>query len=416
MKYLLHSSHATYNSTTKKWIFDLDRRISNPTVIRLAKATFTTPGDLSVHPAVIYMRSDALARMISKKHTVELRDLNHESNSNVIATLTETHARGRYRIIGGPTFPVNPNSSERQIDIYFTDGDTILEGETGSGGGGSSSTASATDADIAAFTDLLAWIDFAPARTLDNSFVQVDTAGDEVRYLYNRSPAPQTLVFVGNNPLELATLGNGLGAIQDSGYAFIDSTTPTADFDQEWQCHHIFQAQSNFGQGTYMFDLYYGAFLCDPSGACKVLNGSGGTTVTALSNMTWIPLRAYLVTFNRVLHDLDGDGNDEYCFYIRLEDLSDTTGATVSTEYTLAGRVHDGAEHTIMLGRSVNYWRDHIGGPMIIHNGTNATEGDQARAWLRSWYTGESTSSESSSETSALENATFFAELEIETT
>ena len=101
MKYLLHSSHATYNSTTKKWIFDLDRRISNPTVIRLAKATFTTPGDLSVHPAVIYMRSDALARMITRKHTVELRDDNHPNSSNVIATLTETHTRGRYRIIGG---------------------------------------------------------------------------------------------------------------------------------------------------------------------------------------------------------------------------------------------------------------------------------------------------------------------------
>ena len=75
--------------------------------------------------------------------------------------------------------------------------------------------------------------------------------------------------------------------------------------------------------------------------------------------------------------------------------------------------MHDGADHTAMLGRSANYWRDHIGGPLIIHNGTNATEGDQARAWLRSWYTGESTSSES--ETSAGEDSTFFAELDIAT-
>ena len=51
---------------------------------------------------------------------------------------------------------------------------------------------------------------------------------------------------------------------------------------------------------------------------------------------------------------------------------------------------------------------------MIVHNGTNATEGDQARAWLRGWYTGETTSSEESS-TGAQENATFFAELDINT-
>ena len=410
MKYLLHSSKATYDATTKKWVFDLDQRIHNPTQLRLTKATFTTTGDTSVHPSVVYMRSDALARMITRKHTVELQADNHPNSSNVIAVLTETHARGRYRILGGQTFPINPNQSERKIDIYFTDGETVLEGVVGSG---TATVTSAEDDDIEAFDDLLAWIDFAPARTLDNAFAQVDTAGDEVRYLYNRTPAPQTLVFVGNNPLELATLGSGLGAIQDSGYAFIDSTTPTADFDQEWQCHHIFQAQSNFNQGTYMFDLYYGVFFCDPQGACKVLNGSGGATVTTLSNMTWIPLRPYLLTFNRLLHDLDGDGTDEYCFYIRLEDLSDTTGATVSTEYCLAGRAHDGAEHTIMMGRSINYWRDHIGGPMIVHNGTDSTEGDQARAWLRAWYTGETTSSEEDTSTGAQEDATFFAELDI---
>ena len=119
MKFLLHSSQAAYDSASKKWIFNLDQRIHNPTQIRLAKATFTSTGDTSVHPSVVYMRSDALARMISIKHTGELRVDNHPNNSNVIATLTETHARGRYRIIGGQTFPVNPNQSERKIDIYF---------------------------------------------------------------------------------------------------------------------------------------------------------------------------------------------------------------------------------------------------------------------------------------------------------
>ena len=81
MKYLLHSSQATYNAVTKKWTFNLDQRISNPTSLRLVKATFSAPGDLAVHPEVVYMRSDALARMISHKHTVELQDNNHFNNS-----------------------------------------------------------------------------------------------------------------------------------------------------------------------------------------------------------------------------------------------------------------------------------------------------------------------------------------------
>ena len=47
LKYLLHSSLANYDTVTKRWTFTLDRRISNPTRIRLRKATYSTPGDVS---------------------------------------------------------------------------------------------------------------------------------------------------------------------------------------------------------------------------------------------------------------------------------------------------------------------------------------------------------------------------------
>ena len=127
-KFLLHSSLANYDAVSKRWTFALEKRLSNPTRIRLRKATYSTPGDVSPHPQVVYLRSNALARMITRKHTMELRSVGHENASNVIATLTETHTRGRYRIVGGQTFPVNPNQSERNIDLYFTDGDTVLDG------------------------------------------------------------------------------------------------------------------------------------------------------------------------------------------------------------------------------------------------------------------------------------------------
>ena len=100
-KFLAHSSLASYDAVTKTWTFDLDKRISNPTSLRLAKATYSTPGDTSPHPQVVYLRSNALARMIPQKHTLELRAQNHENAANVIAVLSETHTRGRYRILGG---------------------------------------------------------------------------------------------------------------------------------------------------------------------------------------------------------------------------------------------------------------------------------------------------------------------------
>ena len=100
-KFLLHSSLANYDATTKKWTFDLDKRISNPTSLRLAKAAYSTPGDTSPHPMVVYLRSDALARMIPLKHTLELRALNHENAANIIAVLSETHTRGTRPAMGG---------------------------------------------------------------------------------------------------------------------------------------------------------------------------------------------------------------------------------------------------------------------------------------------------------------------------
>ena len=191
---------------------------------------------------------------------------------------------------------------------------------------------------------------------------------------------------------------------------------PTALYSQEWQLHHLFQAQSNFGQGCYMFDNHYGAFFCDPAGQCGVLNGSGGTTVQFCLNLTWIPLHPYILSFCRASLDPDGNGIFEYYYVLRLEDLSTDV---VQTETVPAGRVHDGAEHNFTIGRTANYWRDKVGSCLISMNGLNATEGDQARAWLKSYYLGEDTTDPSSGgddgETAADEAASFFVELDIAT-
>ena len=117
MRYLLHHSDAVFDATTKRWLFTLDRRISNPRSIAISKCVFTASTTTS-YPSVIYMRSDALHNMIKSKHTVELKADNHENSSNVIAVLQETHTTGRYSITErGLTLPVHGHTHVRQIDL-----------------------------------------------------------------------------------------------------------------------------------------------------------------------------------------------------------------------------------------------------------------------------------------------------------
>ena len=89
MKYLLHYSDATYDSTTKKWLFTLDRRISNPRSIRISACAFTA-STADSYPHVVYMRSDTLTRLCKIKHTIEVKGTDHENHSNVIAVLEQT--------------------------------------------------------------------------------------------------------------------------------------------------------------------------------------------------------------------------------------------------------------------------------------------------------------------------------------
>ena len=114
-KYLLHSDSATFDATAKKWFFNLDKRISNPRVVRLAQASFTTAGDTDPHPSVVYLRSDAISRMCVRKHTITLQDTGHENDTNILAVLTETHTRGRYSMNAGRSFTVQLRKGYRHL-------------------------------------------------------------------------------------------------------------------------------------------------------------------------------------------------------------------------------------------------------------------------------------------------------------
>ena len=407
MRYLLHHTDASYNSVTKKWIVTTDRRVSNPTSIRIASCTFTA-ATASSYPSVVYMRSDALTQLSRTKHTVELKAVDHEDNSNVIAVLQETHTLGRYATKDAVRFPVHGHTQSTRIDIYFTDGTTIMAGEVAG-----DSPASGLDADIVAIDDdLLAWFDFAPARTLDAAYGEATDVGDEVANIYNRSPGPATLVYVNQygNPLQLAAVGSAKGITRDGSWqSFADTSTPTGDLEETFCIHSLWVTPSTSGAHSYLFDvMMLKIFTWD--GNTIGYKDDGGSN--AVLDFSLVPGRAYILTCERrdATQDYNGNGNIEgYEFHFRLEDL---VTDVVTTDTVVQGNDHPGSEQVWRLGKASTHFF-HVQGPFIIHNGNDAENMATCQSWLRNKFNGTAVAEES--ENGIEEDSSFFVELDIAT-
>ena len=139
MRFLLHHSNASFDATTKTWTFNLDRRFSNPRSISIQKAVFQSDTDVDPPPNIVYMHSAALTRMFRTKHTVVLTASNHETPTDVVCVLEQQNIQKRYltdtltghnKLVKSmfrlenpePLRALNPDSHNRAIDIYFTDG------------------------------------------------------------------------------------------------------------------------------------------------------------------------------------------------------------------------------------------------------------------------------------------------------
>ena len=56
MRFLVHSSNATYNAITKRYTVELDRRVSNPTQLEIVGCSYVPTAD--VYPLTVYLRSE----------------------------------------------------------------------------------------------------------------------------------------------------------------------------------------------------------------------------------------------------------------------------------------------------------------------------------------------------------------------
>ena len=195
MKYLLHHSDSVYDDTTKRWQFTLDKRIGNPIHIKISKLSFTA-AVAATYPAVVYIRSDALHKMARVKHSVELKSADHENASNVIAVLQETHTLGRYKLHEPVFLPVHPNSyHSRALDLYFTDGSTVLDGGVSTG---EPESTNITDQNILDITDLIFFLDWDHAASIDPNPI---SQNEDITSITSRL-SPNNYVF--------ATTGNGI--------------------------------------------------------------------------------------------------------------------------------------------------------------------------------------------------------------
>ena len=118
-RFLLAHGNSTFKDGS--FNFSLDRRFRNATHLRVKKASYVADSGLTVVPPVVYLRSKALHRLASNKHTLELKNTGHENDVDVLAVLEETHTTGRYRLNTFERFIRLDYSHLREIDFYFTD-------------------------------------------------------------------------------------------------------------------------------------------------------------------------------------------------------------------------------------------------------------------------------------------------------
>ena len=411
MRYLVHSEDATFDATTGKYMFYLDRRIANPYSITISKANFVA-ATASSYPQVVYLRSSKISQLILTKHTVELKDDGHEDSSDVLATLPESHTLGRYGTEKSLTFPFHSNTPLRKIDFFFTANRTLMPGEIQPGGGGV--PGAADDATIVAIgSKVVLWVDFSDFdNILSTSYSPITGTGDKVAYIQNKFPGTTGLFFTsiitaGVPELELASFGNTYGLTGVAGQTWVktsDNTANNPEFAMPFtlflmfrvpptsQLVHLFQQQE-------LFELELTA-----SNTLKYKTWENGAHSTReIQATTFVPNTFWFLEC--MGEDTNGDGNIQLYWTFR--------NLVTGVEYT--------EDNTPGLGDNTIIWNTwafskanshfaHIQSHCIMYTDNDASD----RAIIKTWMLAKYGVDEGVQETPVVaEDASFFVELEI---
>ena len=406
MKYLLHHTDATYDANKKEWVFTLDRRIANPRSIRIETCTFTA-ATADTYPAVVYMRSRTLTSWCTIKHTIEVKGADHENHSNVLAVLEQT-LRGKYALKNAGNFlPVHSHTAHtRSFDIFFTDGDTLMDGEV-QAAAQSGGNADVTDADIAATTDLKLWIDMREDTLLSSAYANSPNIGDPVRYIYANSAAPSN-IFSGYADFDVTAFGQGRGLSSQASWNYqVENAGSNWLASDEFTCVVAMKMPINAVTGFNRLLNFWWLEIQIRQGLVTITDAAGNYVDSGTGSI--IPTKDYLITVQRK----DPDGNGVFEMFTRLERLD--TNAIVDPNSGTASGKPPGQQQAMWISHPSEHFLDKSGvlGPLILFLGVDATETTNAESWIRSQYDGENTSSSSGAATSASEDATFFVGLQV---
>ena len=301
---------------TKTYHFELTERIDRPLTLRVAKAHYTSAEE--VHPLVVYFRSKALSNLIKSKHTLRLKNNQHRQQTDVLCTLTETHAIGRYnKEKDDRVFPTEPSKYCRSIDIQFTNNATVL----GQSGAASSST-SGSDAELDAMNTagrLVCWTDFDDSRMF-NSLMQESTGvGSEVNFIYDRANAALIWQLAYGVSLVVVNIGDegAQGVYRNGSWQSVVDTTPLPQnsvLQAEFTFHMVFQ--QNMINEHSMLAYWSDIKICMWQGSLCYFKLATNHVAHQVSGVSIIPTKPYMLSVQR--RD-NGSGGHE--FHWRVERL-----------------------------------------------------------------------------------------------
>ena len=375
MRYLVNGSNSTYDATTKRFYFNLDRRFPNPTRCRISRANFVA-STASGYPNVVYLRSSAMDDLVKSKHTVELTDANHENPSNVLVVLEESHDVARYRQDGAITFALHGHMPTTRFDFYFTDNGTTLNGEYTP-----PLVPGVTDVMMEAHAtadDVVVWIDMAKAGAVLDFSNNQSVIDGVVGKIISRVPGGSLQLNAAGgsaqNSLKYVAIGECRGIAQAgaaNGYA-VGSYALNPDLPAG---HHflLFQSLSNansfdvlFQSGSWHVFVY--------SGTIQFKNEANAYVDTGI---TVLDSTDYLLEFEYTADEVTGQTQ------VRLTKLSDDTTIVAADQGPLQDP--DGT------GRWYSTAQASLGGTLSDYVHCTSQAADDVRNYLKQKYKGEAT-------------------------
>ena len=347
---------------------------------------------------------DASYNDTSNKYELDFRkfDVRKPKSIGIVSSTIEVSSDTPYLLISSKNLAsMNREQNIAQTNGGFTDLVYCLQPENNivrTGSTSSQTTTGVSDSNVSDLgSKLLWWWDFDKTRVLDSTFQEVDTLGDNVQYYYNRAGSPASsnssnLMFqtaYGQGLLLSAVGSDGARGVSKSGSweSITDSTSsgnpcPTDEF----AFHHLWTAPSTVGTGSYLVRMH--------SSGQNILNifiNNGGISFKDASdswvtaNMSWIPLRSYILSVSRTADAQSGF----FSFEWRLEDM---TSGVIQTDSTVCGAaIPSNGLMAYAIGHASSHL-NHTISCVVLHNGVLPADQTASINWLRAQYTGDSES------------------------